>query len=117
MLVEVSADCDYAQRKRPVARLVVGVLVPSGLATRLEEEKQFRSADYLRHGTTVRLQYPQGDWHPIFISQFVFSLAPATLPDWLQPIGRFRSGPLGELRHWLATHATRPGYLKVRSKC
>lgn len=113
VLAEVSADCDYAQGKRPVARLVAGVLVPSDLAAKLEDAKQFRSADYLRRATTVRLQNPQGDWHPIFISQFVFSLSPPTLPNWLQPIGRFRSGPLAELRHWLATHATRPGYLKV----
>lgn len=113
VLAEVSADCDYAQRKRPVARLVAGVLVPSVLALKLETEQQFRSAEYLRHGTTVRLQNPQGDWYPIFISQFIFSLSPPTLPQWLQPVGRLRSGPLAELRHWLATHATRPGYLKV----
>jgi hypothetical protein len=113
LLAEVSADCDYAQRKRPVARLIAGVLVPSDLAKKLEDAGQFRSADYLRHGTTVLLQNPQGDWHPIFISQFVFSLSPPTLPRWLQPVGRLRSGPLAELRHWLAAHATRPGYLKV----
>jgi len=113
VLVEISADRDYAQRKRPVARLVAGVLVPSTLAKTLEDAEQFRPADYLRHGTDVRLQSPNGDWHPVFISHFVFSLSPAVLPDWIQPIGRLRTGPLAELRQWLAAHATRPGYLSV----
>ncbi len=113
VLAEVSADCDYAQQKRPVARLVAGVLVPSALAKELKNREQFRSADYLRYGTAVRLQNPEGDWLPIFISQFVFSLSPTTLPTWFQPVGRLRLGPLAELRHWLAFHTTRPGYLKV----
>jgi hypothetical protein len=113
ILAEVSADCDYAQKKRPVARLVAGVLVPSSLAIKLEAAERFRSADFLRHGTDVRFKNLKGDWHPIFISHFIFSLSPATLPDWVQPIGRLRSGPLTELRHWLAAHSTRPGYLSV----
>lgn len=113
VLAEVSADCDYAQRKRPVARLVAGVLVPSDLAKKLKDGNQFRSADYLRHATAVRLETPQGDWLPIFISQFVFSVSPPTLAEWLQPIGRLRSGPLAELRHWISNQATRPGYLSV----
>jgi hypothetical protein len=113
VLAEVSADCDYAQKKCPVARLVSGVLVPSDLAKKLDEAKQFRSADYLRHGTDVSLKKPQGDWRPVFIGQFVFSLSPAVLPAWIQPIGRLRTGPLAELRHWLASHTTRPGYVTV----
>jgi hypothetical protein len=113
ILAEVSADCDYAQRKRPVSRVIVGVLVPSALAEKLSASDQLSPASYLRRGTTVRLQNPEGDWHPISISQFVFSLCPPTPPEWLQPIGRLRSGPLAELRQWLAAHATRPGYLKV----
>jgi hypothetical protein len=113
VLAEVSADCDYAQRKRPVAHLVTGLLLPAGLASKLAEEGKFSRAAYLRHGIVLTLQNPSGDWLPIYVSQFTFSISPPKLPTLLQPIGRLRSGPLTELRHWLAAHSTRPGYLSV----
>jgi hypothetical protein len=112
VFIEVSGDCDYAQRKRPVARVMTGVLVPSTRVATLTE-KGFRKADYLRHCVDLGFPNPKGDWRPIFISHFVFSLSPAVVPAMLQPIGRLRSGPLAELRHWLAAHAARPGYVSV----
>jgi hypothetical protein len=113
VLVEVSADCDYAQRKRPIARILTGMLVPAELASKLGGDKKINGAAYLRHGITLTLQNPQGDWLPIYVSQFTFSISPSTVPGFLIPIGRLRSGPLTELRHWLAAHSTRPGYLSV----
>jgi hypothetical protein len=114
VLAEISADCDYAQRKRPVARLLTGVLVPAELASKLADNEKFGGAAYLRHGIVLTLQNPPGNWLPIYVSQFTFSVSPPNLPALLQPIGRLRSGPLTELRHWLAAHSTRPGYLSVK---
>jgi hypothetical protein len=113
VLAEVSADCDYAQRKRPVARIVTGLLVPAELANKLEDEEKLSGAAYLRQGIALTLQNPPGDWLPIYVGQFAFSISPPTVPGFLQPIGRLRSGPLTELRLWLAAHSTRPGYLSV----
>lgn len=113
VLAEISGDCDYAQRKRPVARLVTGVLAPSELANKIADEKKFSAAAYLRHGIAVTIQNPAGNWRPIYVAQYSFSLSPPNLPVFLQPIGRLRSGPLTELRHWFAAHTTRPGYLSI----
>lgn len=113
VLIEVSADCDYAQRKRPVPRLLTGVLVPSALAAQLDEQGKFSPAAYIHHCTTVNLKEPPGDWRPIYFSQYAFSVCHPTQSEWLQPIGRLRSGPLDELRHWLAAHSNRPGYISV----
>lgn len=113
VMIEVSGDCDYAQRKRPVAKLILGVLLPLDICTDLEKKKKLRRADYCRHCLDLKLSVPEGDWRPVFISQFVFSISPAKRPKLLQPIGRLRSGPLAELRHWLTSHGARPGFLRV----
>jgi hypothetical protein len=113
ILAEVSADCDFAQKKRPVARLVAGVMVPASLLKTLGDDKKLQSANYLRAGESLRFAEPNGDWVSVFIGQFVYSLARKRMPRGLTPIGRLRSGPLADLRHWLAAQATRPGYLSV----
>jgi hypothetical protein len=113
ILLEVSADCDYAQRKRPVPRLLTGVLVPSAVVRQIEEQGKFNPAAYIHHCATVNLQVPRGQWRPIFNSHYTFSVCQPSSLGWLQPIGRLRSGALDELRHWLAAHSNRPGYISV----
>jgi hypothetical protein len=113
ILLEVSPACDFAQGKRPLARLVAGLLVPP---SRKKEIKSSRSDGYaaLRHiQAEVKIAEIAADrsWIPVFTSAFVVSWPERKVVSFLQVVGRFKEPLLTDVRNWLAHQGGRIGYL------
>jgi hypothetical protein len=115
VLLEISPGCDFAQRKRPVARLVGGFLVPKGdLSKKLKVRPEegygaLREIQYVR----IPLLDQTTDWLPIFCSSIVLSWPERKNAAFLTPISRLREAVLVDLRNWLSHQGTRPGYLSM----
>ncbi len=117
VLLEVSPSCDFAQGKRPIMRLVAGLLVPRGSINQLKTRKEegysaLRCLDFIR----VPALNAETDWMLVFSSALVFSLAAGRPCPFLNAIARLKEPVLADLRNWLSHQGSRPGYLLVDEK-
>lgn len=113
VLVEVSPSCDFAQKKRPLARLVAGFLVPS---SRRRELKTQKTEGYLALRiipAPIRLGsvHESESWTLVFTSSMVLSWPEKKRASFLAPIGRLKEPLLTDLRQWLTHQGGRVGYL------
>jgi hypothetical protein len=108
ILVEVSPVCDFAQHKRPLARLIAGLAVPpNGVPIA-------RSGDAVWRFETVKIAGLPQPVVLVFSSRFVFGLDAKVVPRGIVQLGRVREVVLSALRHWNAQQASRVGYALVR---
>lgn len=104
VLFEVSPACDFAQGKRPLARLVAGLLMPS---SRVKEIKKPRDDGYSALRVVpaeIRVDAIAADksWNPVFTSALVLSWPEKNPAPFLTPVGRFKEPLLLDFRNWLA---------------
>lgn len=105
-LIEMTPACDSANGKVARARFVAGMLIP------LDFEKYFSLSKnpYLRSVGPLKINgLPSETWMLILNSKLVYSR------DWprnknVAPLLRLREQVITDLQHWLAGHASRPGY-------
>jgi hypothetical protein len=112
IVVEMSPACDFAQRKRPIARFVAGFLVPPGQ----EKHTKERPTDDDRAIRALRkVKIPALDqeavWLPIFSSALVLAIPEKLAVPFFQPIARLKEPVLSDLRNWLSGQGARTGYL------
>lgn len=115
VLLEVSPGCDFAQQKRPVARLVGGFLVPKGAhckKLKVRPEEGYGALRQIQHVKIVLLDQTT-DWLPVFCSSIILSWSERKAAAFLTPISRLRETVLVDLRNWLSHQGTRPGYLSM----
>ena len=74
VLLEISPSCDFAQQKRPVARLVGGFLVPKGLQNQVKKPPE-EGYSTLRKLSCVKIPAldQETDWLPVFSSALLLS--------------------------------------------
>ncbi len=114
VLLEVSPACDFAQRKRPVCRLVAGFAVPKGSANLLKQRKEEGfSALRILDSVKIPLLDTMAEWMPVFSSAIVLSWPEAKPASFLNPVARLKESVLADFRNWLSHQGARPGYLSV----
>jgi hypothetical protein len=113
ILIEVSPACDFAQQKRPVARLVVGLLVPE-TATKGFKKPKNEGYSAIRGMEYVNIPTIAGSHIPYFSSSLVLSWPESKAHDFLKSLARLREPAFTDLRNWLASQSARMGYLQIR---
>ncbi|MBN8246023.1 MAG: hypothetical protein J0L84_01115 [Verrucomicrobia bacterium] len=114
VLLEISPSCDFAQRKRPIARFVGGLMVPKGSVNQVKKRPD-EGFSALRDLTEIKLPSlePATDWVPVFSSAIVLSWPETKPAPFLVPLARLKEPVLADFRTWLSHQTARPGYLVV----
>jgi hypothetical protein len=117
VLLEISPACDFAQQKRPIARLIGGLLVPKGVEKQIKEHPE-EGYSALRDLGFVKIPaLDQGtNWHPVFSSAVVLSWPEGVAAPFLTPVARLKEPVLSDLRNWLSSQGARLGYLFVDTR-
>lgn len=113
ILVEISPPCDFSQNKRPVAKLIAGILVPEKHSKSINA-KADDSDSFMRKLAPMYLPGLDEVWLPVFNSRFQFGVATPEKTIKNKPLCRFRSQALVDIQVWAASRASRPGMLSIR---
>jgi hypothetical protein len=106
VVVEISAVCDYAQKKLQSARLLPGLLIPDRLKSRINVSVQFMKGLGPVFLETARI--PKGVYYLFFSSRQVLSPDIGLIAR-LRPFAQMRSQGLSDLQSWFAYQAGRQG--------
>ena len=114
VLLEVSPSCDFAQQKRPVSRLVAGLLVAADRSNLLKQRKE-EGFSSLRVLNRVKMSgvCDETEWTPAFTSALVLSWPEKDPIPFLKPVARLKEPVIADFRSWLSHQSARPGYLSV----
>jgi hypothetical protein len=110
MIVEISAACDFAQKKLLANRFLCGLLTPVTLEKRVNEK-----AAYLKKIGPVMFEskhVPKGQYNLYFSSRQVLSLS-LNQTKRLRSDARLRGQALSDLQSWFSYQATRQGMVLV----
>lgn len=115
VLLEISPACDFAQQKRPIARLVGGFLVPKGRETQIKKRPEEGYSTLRDLGGFVKIPalHKEMNWLLVFSSAVVLSWPEKIAAPFLKPIARLKEPVLSDLRNWLSGQGARLGYLFV----
>ncbi len=108
ILLDISPLCDFAQGNSRLARLMMGLMVPSGGEIKYHAKGAFQKLPTVKvpdHGAT--------GWDLVFCSRFVFSFVPTAAAEEVRPICRLRDSIVAELRGWAAAQDARGGHVSV----
>jgi hypothetical protein len=104
--IEISAACDYAQKKVQAARFLPGMIIPASRLKYLNSKAQFlKIIGPVSMGTKL---IPRGVYHFVFTSRFVISLEIGRATA-LRPCGRLRSQALADMQSWFGYQVARQG--------
>ena len=111
ILLEITPECDYSQGKAPQARLLAGLLVPSGRSRELSSRdyvRKLRDATFRAHeGCSI-----SGDYVVVLDALNVVTLARLELAIQVAPY-RLRGPALVDVQSWFGRHASRPGHITL----
>ena len=104
--VEISAACDFAQKKLQVARLLPGLLIPDSLRKRVNSSARFMKAIGPVFLETRAI--PKNIYYLFFSSRQVLSPEINRILN-LQPFAQLRGQGLADLQSWFSYQAGRQG--------
>lgn len=114
--LEITPACDFQQGKQKFARLVDGVLCPSGQdklgkhPTR-DDSFIFELPPFILSDSAI----PKGSYRAIFHSNYLRTQQLADLQH-VRVLARIRREPLYNILAWIGRQASRPGFVSVRTK-
>ncbi len=109
VVMEVTPECDYAQKKWKGAKFVSGILYPEKYLDGGKTDDQMKSADKI--SPPIPLYYNNQVYFLVFHAGYQ-SVLPLTQIKTIKPILRARKDLLVDIQHWLASHSSRPGKLE-----
>ena len=109
ILLDISPSCDFSQDNPRLARLMAGLMVPSGAGIEYHRTGAFKELP------TVKIpDNGDGGWDLVFCSRFVFTVPPKVAADEVRPICRLRESIVADLRGWDAAQDARAGHVSVK---
>jgi CheY-like chemotaxis protein len=113
IFLEISAECDVAQAKRPMATLLAGLVIPISQASHAKRGGAFEMLPLLK------LRWPgnadsKNAVSLMFCSRYKLTTPSKVVPPWLKPWFRLRAMPTASLRNWHSDNSARVGYVSLR---
>lgn len=111
VLLEISANCDHAQKNIRLARFIFGLALPAN-----ERGKIKRNAGFIWEFGPLSLKGRRGragEYNIYFSARHVVSLELGKA-ERMNPHARLRGQALVDLQAWLARHAARPGMVLLQ---
>lgn len=130
--IDVTADCDYANKKAFWNRFMIGIIVPENLVVdgylwRINRDAEragetdirvFRSlkGDNLDLGPVMNIKFKNlGECRLVFNSELTFPIRANAAHSTLDyEIGTIRESLLNNLRSWMGRHSSRSGIVELR---
>lgn len=112
VVIEISPDCDHAQKKIRMARLLPGFLVPENLKDYFKKPCE----SIYRNGPFYLSQIPGKDKFYLYLSANNFFTARLENLETLNPTIRLRNQSLEHLINHFTNHASRPGLLLIHDQ-
>jgi hypothetical protein len=111
LFIEITPSCDFSQRahrKRYVAKMAVGLLVPQTLERLINAR-----SESLKLIEPVLIPGLSGIWIPVLSGRALFSVSMHPKSPMARTSFRLRSNLVTDLRNWYSARFARPGYLSV----
>jgi hypothetical protein len=106
ILIEVTPECDYVQKKWKVGKLIFGMLYPCQFSDGSETEKYIKNAG--RFFQKIPIKYNDSVYYFILHSDYQYTI-PLPLIKSVMPIMRAKKELLSDIQHWLSFQFSRPG--------
>lgn len=106
ILIEITPECDFAQKKWKAARFILGALLPYDLDNSIfiNDTKSF----FKQNHDPLPVKYKGQVYWMVFHTGYHFNLS-ISQSDKVAPILKARKELLVDVQHWLAAHISRPG--------
>lgn len=101
ILLEITPECDYVQKKWKTPKLVLGILWPENFAN-----KMLAKADYIYK--RFRIKYQDEVYYITFNAHHLFNIGFHVFKS-VEPVLKARKELLVDIQQWFSGHISRPG--------
>jgi len=106
ILLEITPECDYVQKKWKTANLVLGILWPESFGNTLSANSNAHKPDYVYKSLPVK--YQDEVYYLTFNAHRLFNIGFHVF-DSVKPILKARKELLVDIQQWFSGHISRPG--------
>lgn len=106
ILIEITPECDYTQKKWRNAKMILGVMWPKSLGENSAASEKLKLSDFLYR--PVPIEYNDKIYCMTFNAHHLFNVS-FKLFSAVQPILKARKEFLVDIQHWFSKHMSRPG--------
>lgn len=106
ILLEITPECDYVQKKWKTPNLVLGILWPESFGNALSANSKDHKPDYVYKSLPVK--YQNEVYYLTFNAHHIFNIGFRVFGS-VEPILKARKELLVDIQQWFSGHISRPG--------